>query len=251
MGLQEQRLSEISDLIDKVGFMSTNDIAKTLQVSAMTIRRDLKRLEEQGKLVRIYGGAQSKQQVEFTTNEKLKKNISEKKEIAQYLSDIIVDGSTVYIGAGTTILLAVPLLLKKHLTFVTNSLPAFMELIKGDCRIFLTGGELHRNTDEFLGKKAESIFKGLNLDYAICSTNGINENHVTTSTISEGTMQNVAIDHARQAIIVADHTKVNHSDIITFQSLSRFNYLITDSKLRSADFEKYSNYVNIICRANG
>ncbi|AXX65231.1 DeoR/GlpR transcriptional regulator [Bombilactobacillus bombi] len=246
MGLQEERLSRIHALIDQAGFMSTNEIAKTLQVSSMTIRRDLKKLEDEGKLTRIYGGAQSKKQTEFSTNEKLKRNIIEKKEIAQRLNELIPDNSTVYLGAGTTILLAVPYLSKKKATFVTNSLPAFTELINSDCRIFLTGGELHRNTEEFLGRKAESMFKGLNLDFAICSTNGINNDHVTTSMMSEGNIQNIAFDHADKAVIVADHTKLNHSDIITFQNLSNFDYFVTDSQISLEDQKKYSQYVKII-----
>ncbi|MBA1434109.1 DeoR/GlpR family DNA-binding transcription regulator [Bombilactobacillus bombi] len=246
MGLQEERLSKIHALVDQSGFMSTNDIAKALQVSSMTIRRDLKKLENDGKLTRIYGGAQSNKQIEFSTNEKLKRNITEKKEIAQHLATLIPDNSTVYLGAGTTILLAVPYLSKKKATFVTNSLPAFTELINSDCRIFLTGGELHRNTEEFLGKKAESMFKGLNLDFAICSTNGINNNHVTTSMMSEGNIQNIAFDHAQTSVIVADHTKLNHSDIITFQDLSNFDFFVTDSGINDIDYKKYSHYVKII-----
>ena len=59
LSLQEKRLTEINILLRKTGFMTTVDIAKSLDVSSMTVRRDLKRLEEQGKITRIYGGAQS------------------------------------------------------------------------------------------------------------------------------------------------------------------------------------------------
>ena len=75
LSLQEKRLTEINILLRKTGFMTTVDIAKSLDVSSMTVRRDLKRLEEQGKITRIYGGAQSNYQPESTTNEKLQKNI--------------------------------------------------------------------------------------------------------------------------------------------------------------------------------
>lgn len=246
LSLQEKRLTAINNLLHKTGFMTTVDIAENLQVSSMTVRRDLKRLEELGKITRIYGGAKSNDPTESTTNEKLQKNINEKKEIAELLAGKITDNSTIFLGAGTTLLLAVPLLVKKNLTFVTNSLLAFNEINKSKCRLLLTGGELHRNTEEFLGEKAEYFFEGLNFDYAVCSTNGISNNNVTTSMTPEGTIQNIAIDHAEKAIIVADHTKLNHSDIITFQNLSKFDYLVTDSKIEKNDFKKYSKYTKVI-----
>lgn len=246
MSLQEKRLTAINNLLHKTGFMTTVDIAKNLQVSAMTIRRDLKRLEEIGTVTRIYGGAKSNDQTESTTNEKLQKNIEEKKEIAKLLAEQIANNSTIFLGAGTTLLMAVPLLVQKNLTFVTNSLLAFNEINKSKCRLLLTGGELHRNTEEFLGVKAENIFEGLNFDYAICSTNGISNNNVTTSMIPEGTIQNIAMEHAEKSIIVADHTKLNHSDIITFQDLDKFDFLVTDSKIRKDDVREYSKYTKVI-----
>lgn len=246
MSLQEKRLTEINTLLRKTGFMTTVDIAKSLQVSSMTVRRDLKRLEEQGKITRIYGGAQSNYQNESTTNEKLQKNIAEKKEIAKLLANQIANNSTIFLGAGTTLLMSIPLLVPKNLTFVTNSLPAFNEINKSKCRLLLTGGELHRNTEEFLGEKAENIFDGLNFDYALCSTNGINNNSVTTSTIPEGNIQNIAIEHAEKAFIVADHTKLNHSDIITFRKLDQFDCLFTDQKVTRQDIGKYSKYTKLI-----
>ncbi|NUE97936.1 DeoR/GlpR transcriptional regulator [Lactobacillus melliventris] len=246
LSLQEKRLTEINILLRKTGFMTTVDIAKSLNVSSMTVRRDLKRLEEQGKITRIYGGAQSNSRTESTTNEKLQKNISEKKEIAKLLAKQVTNNSTIFLGAGTTLLMSVPLLLSKNLTFVTNSLPAFNEINKSKCRLFLTGGELHRNTEEFLGEKAENIFEGLNFDYALCSTNGICDNSVTTSTIPEGNIQNIAISHAKMSFIVADHTKLNHSDIITFRDLDKFDLLVTDPKVTPEDVKKYSKYIKII-----
>ncbi|WEV37241.1 DeoR/GlpR family DNA-binding transcription regulator [Lactobacillus sp. ESL0677] len=246
MSLQEKRLTEINNILSKTGFMTTVDIAKNLQVSPMTIRRDLKRLEEQGQITRIYGGAQSNNQTESTTNEKIKKNIVEKKEIAKLLANKITNNSTIFLGAGTTLLMAVPLLIPKNLTFVTNSLPAFNEINKSDCRLLLTGGELHRNTEEFLGEKAENIFNGLNLDYALCSTNGISENRVTTSTIPEGNIQNIAIAHSEKSFVVADHTKLDHSDIITFQKLDKFDCLVTDPEIENEKVKKYSKYIKMI-----
>ncbi|MFT9451842.1 DeoR/GlpR family DNA-binding transcription regulator [Liquorilactobacillus ghanensis] len=176
----------------------------------------------------------------------MKRNVTEKKEIASTLRNFIPDNVTVFLGAGTTLLFAAPFLINKNITFITNSLPAFLELKKNNCHIILTGGELHQNTSEFLGTLAERAFEDLNIDYALCSTNGITKNNVTTSNADEGSIQNVAINHSKKRIIVADHTKFNQSDIITFKKLNEFDFLITDSGINNIDLECYSKYTKII-----
>lgn len=150
-----------------------------------------------------------------------------------------------FLGAGTTLLYAVPYLVKKDLTFVTNSFISFSRLALSDCRVLSTGGELHKNTGEFLGQIAERTFDGLNLDYALCSTNGIKDNNVTTSSEDKGRIQNVAINHANQALIIADHTKLGRSDIITFRNLNTFDGLVTDSEISSNMRKKYSEYTKV------
>ena len=175
----------------------------------------------------------------------MKINVDLKQEIGQKLANIIEDGATVYLGAGTTLLYALPFLIKKKLTFVTNSLISFNRLATSDCRVLSTGGELHKNTGEFLGQIAERTFDGLNLDYALCSTNGIKDNNVTTSSEDEGRIQNVAINHATKALIIADHTKLGRSDMITFRNLNTFDGLVTDSDISPKLKNEYSAYTKV------
>ncbi len=245
---KQDRQDQIVLLLNRTGFMTSNSLAKQIGVTTMTIRRDINELDKKHKLIKTYGGAKplnSAMTIEFSTSQKLKINIELKKEIGQKLADIIEDGSTVFLGAGTTLLYAVPYLVKKDLTFVTNSFISFSRLALSDCRVLSTGGELHKNTGEFLGQIAEKTFDGLNLDYALCSTNGIKDNNVTTSSEDEGRIQNVAINHANQALIIADHTKLGRSDIITFRNLNTFDGLVTDSEISSNMRKKYSEYTKV------
>lgn len=248
MSKKIERWKSIKNLVDKNGYLPTIKIAKTLDVSQMTIRRDLKTLEEKNEIVRTYGGAQSvrKIQTEFTTNEKMKKNVKEKKEIANTLHKFLPDSKTIFIGAGTTLLFAAPLLVDKSFTFITNSLPTFLLLKKHNCHIILTGGELHQNTSEFLGPLAERAFEDLNIDYTLCATNGITKNSVTISNADEGRIQNIAFEHSKVRIIVADHSKFNQSDIMTYQKLSAFDYLVTDSTISNEELEIFSKYTKVV-----
>lgn len=247
MSHKNNRLQEIINLVNQKGYLTTSTIAEHFNVSTMTIRRDLNELSKTNKIKKTYGGAKPFHDIsEFTTDEKLKKNIDEKREIAKNLSNLIPNNASIFLGAGTTLLMATSLLKEKHLTIITNSFPAFVELSKSDSRLFLTGGELHKKTGEFLGEFAELIFSGLNIDFAIGSTNGIADNNVTTNISSEGSIQNAAFKRASKTIITADHTKLGISDVITFRNLSEFDYLVTDSGISNENLNIYSKYTKII-----
>lgn len=248
MTSRNERLKRIKSLVDSTGYIPTMTIAKRLNVSPMTIRRDLSDLHKQKLIIKVYGGAQSitSSVSEFTTDEKMNKNVPEKKEIAKKLSDLIPNGSTIFLGAGTTLLYAVLALKNKNLTFVTNSLPAFSELSKADCHVILSGGELYKNTSEFLGPIAERVFDGINIDLALGSTNGINNDQVTTNNSQEGGIQNMAFQHAEKSVVVADHSKLDKADTFTFRKLSKFDYLVTDSKVSKDLVDKYSQYTKVI-----
>lgn len=245
---RSERLQKIQSLVDSTGYLTTTDIAAKLNVSTMTVRRDLKDLDTQNLVLKVYGGAQSitKPSLEFTTNEKMNNNVSEKKDIALKLAHLIPNGSTIFLGAGTTLFYAVSVLKNKHLTVVTNSLPSFKELASAEERVILCGGELYKKTSEFLGPIAEKALDDLNIDYALGSTNGISGNQVTTHNSLESGIQNKAFQRSKKTVIVADHTKLNHSDTFTFRNLSDFDYLVTDSNVSSDIVAKYSQYTKIL-----
>lgn len=248
MASRSERLKRIKSLVDSTGYIPTSDIAIQLNVSPMTIRRDLNDLNNHKQIIKVYGGAQSvtNSVSEYTTDEKMNKNVLEKKDIAKKLVELIPDNSTIFLGAGTTLLYAVLALKDKGLTFITNSLPAFSELNKVNCHVILSGGELYKNTSEFLGPIAERVFDGINIDIALASTNGIINDQVTTNNSQEGGIQNTAFQHANKTVIVADHTKLDKSDTFTFRKLSEFDYLVTDSNIDKQLLDKYSKYTKII-----
>lgn len=246
---KQERQNKIILLLEKVGFLTTKNLAEQIGVTEVTIRRDLKELDKQKKVQKTYGGAKSTGKlinIEYSTQQKMKLNVEEKKEIGRKIANVIPNNSTIFLGAGTTLLYSIDYLLDKNITFITNSYPAFDRLASSTSRVLSTGGELHKNTGEFLGLLAERTFDGLNIDYALCSTNGISDDKVTTSIDSEGALQNKAILHSTKSIIVADHTKLDKSDIITFRSLTNFDMLITDGGISTEQKRKYSKYIKIL-----
>lgn len=249
--LKKERQEKILDLLNRNDYLSIPEISSSLDVSDMTIRRDINELADKSLLVKIYGGAQKLEKIEqeLSTQEKIDTNVPEKKFIGKVMNSIISDNDTIYIGAGTTMLHALPEIKKANLFVITNSLLAFNYLIYNNntaYRVLLTGGEFSRTTEEFYGEIAEKSFDNLNIDIAFAATNGVFDNNVTTANSIEGSIQRVAFAHSRKKCVVADSSKFNRSDVYTFYSLSEVDYLVTDNKLPDTQFDYYSSYTKII-----
>lgn len=239
-------------ILEKLGDIDTltiAELAQELDVSEMTIRRDVNELADQNKLIRLYGGVQKLniKERELTTEEKMNLHIENKEQIGRVMNTVVNENDVVYLGAGTTILYALPFINKKNLTFITNSLLAFNYLINNTTyRVQLTGGEYLKSTEEFVGEHAERIFSNLNIDIAFAATNGIYNNNITTSTALEGSIQKCAFKHSKRKIVVADSTKFNVSDVYTFYKLSDLDYVITDNKMNESTFKYFDSYGNIL-----
>lgn len=237
----------ILQLLDKDEFLTVNNISNELNVSEMTIRRDLNQLEKESKLIKVHGGAKKGNIRELSTDEKINNYVNEKREIGKTMNALIPDNSVIYLGAGTTIFYALPELKKEKLFIITNSLIAFDYLVKNsNYKIILTGGEFNEVTEEFIGDIAEKSFDNLNIDIAFAATNGVLDDNITTSSSLQGGVQVAAFNKAKIKCIVADHSKLSKSDVYTFYRLSDIDYLITDGKLSAEKENKYKKYTNIV-----
>lgn len=247
--LKRERHTHILDLLEKHTFMTVADIAKELDVSEMTVRRDITELSDTNMLVRLYGGAQriDRKEKELATHEKINLHIEQKEYIGKIMNSLIQDNQVVFVGAGTTILYALPFITKKNLFIVTNSLLAFNYVNqKTDYRILLTGGDFTPITEEFIGEHAERAFDSLNIDIAFAATNGIYNDNITTSNYLEGGVQRAAFKSAKTKVVVADSTKFNVSDVYTFYKISDLDYVITDDKIDAQTLSFYQSFGKVI-----
>lgn len=251
--LKKERQQKILELIQIHDYLSIVEIASRLDVSEMTIRRDVTELAKQKKLTKLYGGAQKLEILdkELSTEEKIQTNVEEKKYIGRIMNNVINDNAIIFLGAGTTILYALPEIQRKNLFIITNSLIAFDYIReKTDYRILLTGGEVSEKTEELIGDVAIRSFDNLNIDIAFIATNGIFDDNVTTAQFDEGAVQSAALKKTKVACVTADSSKLGVSDVYTFEKLSRFDYLITDDKITNEQFDHYSQYTKVLKEVN-
>ncbi|MDR2975996.1 MAG: DeoR/GlpR family DNA-binding transcription regulator [Streptococcaceae bacterium] len=247
--LKNERQKKILDLIQEHIYLTSASIAKTLQVSEMTIRRDITEMANENKLTKLHGGAQKLDMThkELTTDEKFPSHAEQKKYIGKVINSLVEDNATIFVGAGTTIYYVLTELRKENLFVITNSLTAFNYLIENTSyRIILIGGEFYPTTEQFIGDIATKALDTLNIDIAFASTNGILDNNITTSHLSEGAVQNAAFAHSKISCIVADSSKLNVSDVYTLCPLDQMDFLITDDEISDEMFAHYGQYTTIL-----
>ena len=144
--LTEKRHEIILQLLRKKGSITVNEIKDELGISESTIRRDLNTLDEEGRLVKVFGGAVSVNYgfsgKEPTVSQKKEINLETKKSIARYAAALIEPDDFVYIDAGTTTGCMIDYIKEKRATYVTNAVTHARSLATEGFRVILIGGEL-------------------------------------------------------------------------------------------------------------
>lgn len=248
--LKRERLNKIASMVEEKGIINVSELIETLNISDMTARRDLDELERSGKLIRFHGGAQSMSynlDAELSHLEKTTIHVKEKKEIAEYAATLIKDKETVFLGPGTTIEMLASLLLTRDVRVVTNSLPVFKQFSdKGNENCILVGGDYRAKTGCFVGGLANSMMASLKCQAAFFSCNGIFNDQVSTSSVGEGEIQNIAVNNSQQRYLLADEHKFNHSDFYVYYHLYNLDAVVTNSSIPKETVDHYQKYVQIL-----
>lgn len=247
--LKEERIDFILTRLKSNDFIKIKDIANQLDVSTMTIRRDLDELEKDNLILKVHGGARLVSTVNAvkTTTEKIQLEILKKEYIGKVLNSYITENSIIFLPAGTTIYYSLPFIDKHELVIITNSLITFNYLSQNtNYSINLVAGEYIKTTNEFVGSYAESFFKNINIDLAFASTNGIFNDAATTSSSKQVELQREVFKHSRKKYLVADSTKFNKCDMYTSCTLSELDGVITDNEISNELKKYYSKFAKII-----
>ena len=163
--IKAERQDKVRQLLEEQGTVSVKEISDALGVSDMTIRRDLEELASLGEIERVHGGARSAQgrphamlRHEYSHSEKRTKHAEEKLQIARRAVELIEEGSTIFLGTGTTVEQMASMLPAFRLRIVTNSLSVFNLLeAREDCDLCLVGGMYRRRTAAFCGAQRPRI----------------------------------------------------------------------------------------------
>ncbi len=230
------RKSAILREVSARGSCAVADLARRLDVSGETIRRDIKRLASEGLLRRVHGGATLPGSLhEASFRQRMGANAGAKQAIARAAAAHVADGDTLAFDTGTTTAyVARALAGRRDLLVVTNSLDIAGTLTGGDARagnrVYMAGGELQMELGAALGPTAVSFVEQFRVRTAFLSAGAVDAREgLMDYELSEAQFSRALIGCAERVIVVADHTKFGRRGLVRACDLDAIDMLVTDS----------------------
>ncbi|MGB6102634.1 MAG: DeoR/GlpR family DNA-binding transcription regulator [Pusillimonas sp.] len=227
------RQQAIVQLAKERGFVTIDDLSERLNVTTQTIRRDINQLCEQGMLSRFHGGAAFRSSIANLPYETRRDSLAqEKMRIAELVAAEISDNASVFIDIGTTAeAVAARLLGRRNMRIVTNNLNVVESLgSREDFEIIVTGGAVRYADRAIMGEATAAFIRQFHLDYAILGVVAISsEGDVLDFFLEEKPVTQAILGCARNAFVVADHSKFGRDAMVKVAHLSQADALFTDS----------------------
>lgn len=207
------------------------DLATSLGVHEMTVRRDLEALAGQGFLERVHGGARLVTQASEEIAHSLRANqqTEAKIRIAQAALEFVLDGDSLALDASTTSLSLARLLPARRVSAVVTSLDAAETLASGDVPFTLVGGTFHPPARSFVGPLVTAALARLHPDKVFFSAHGFTPKAgFTDAHLPEAEVKERLIDSAGFVVALLDHTKFGRQALSSVVPLHRVDVLVTD-----------------------
>ena len=228
----EERQHRISEYLQKAEFASLEEIAKQVDASVSTIRRDLTLLEASGNVRRTHGGARVvvPRSDEFTFSARDTHQLAEKEAIGRACAELIPPNQSVIVDAGTTVYHVARYLESKAPQIVTNSLPvANLFTSANKLEIVVSGGVIYPRLGVLVGPLAVEAFRKIHADVAIMSAGGVSLEGITNSHGLLIDIQHAMINAAQKVIFCFDHTKFGRQSVLPLCGLESVDIIVTDS----------------------
>ncbi len=238
-----KRHQDILERLQEEKYVEVSDLCKSLNVSAVTIRKDLKILEEKGLLFRTHGGASLDNPYinDRPVNEKEKISVSEKNEIAEAAAQLILENDSIMIASGTTVqALARCIRPKGKLTVITSSLNVTLELIKfKEVEVLQLGGYVRHSSSSVVGNYAAYILDNISCSKLFLSVDGIDlEYGLSTTHLEEAQLNKRMLSAAQKIILLVDSSKFGKKSFAKICDLEQIDEIITDKGISLSLIEK-------------
>ncbi len=242
--LAQVRHARILDVLAEFGAISVSDVAGQLNVSEMTIRRDLAELEKEGKLARTHGGAVRSEQAadpapapsaalpgEPSFQLRAVKNGLAKQAIAAEAEALSAGARTIALDVGTTaLLLARRLQDRQHTKIFTSSVRNAFFLGEGLAEVYLPGGRMRGDEMSISGPSAVAEFGALWFDIAFIGISGLTEQGIYDYSFDDAEMKRVFLARSTRKVVLCDASKFSCMSLVHVADLEQFDVLITDAE---------------------
>ena len=229
-----ERHKYILESLAKNGFIKVNEIAKELEVTPVTIRKDLKHLEEKKLLYRTHGGASPVNPLtsDIDVHEKEKLRKEEKKRIATAAAKLIEENDSIIIASGSTVhTFAEHITPINHLTVVTASLKTSLLLNTiNNIEVIQLGGIVRKNSFSVIGDYTSLFFEQITCSKLFLGVDGIDlEFGITTTDVREADLNKEMMRIAQKCIVLADSSKFRRRGFSKIANIEEVDIIITDA----------------------
>jgi DeoR/GlpR family transcriptional regulator of sugar metabolism len=257
--LAEQRRALILDEVRRRGGVRVNELTRRLNVSDMTVRRDLDALARQGVVEKVHGGAvpvvePSSHEPGFEAKSGLE--LGAKEAIARAAAALVPPGAAIALAGGTTAFaLAQQLLEVPDLTVVTNSVRVADVFQSGQrlaggspgrasATVVITGG-MRTPSETLVGPVADRAIQSLHFDLLFLGVHGISvEAGLSTPNLAEAETNRQFVRSARRVVVIADHTKWGTVGLSSFATLEDVDTLVTDAGIPEVLREEIAEHLS-------
>jgi DeoR family L-fucose operon activator len=240
--LVAERWQKIVQLVNERGSIRVSELSEICQVTEETIRRDLDRLESEGKLVRSHGGAVSvkEAQSEIPFFERETTHADLKQSIAKEAVTHIRENDRILLDASSTAWYMAKILPDVPLTVLTNSIKVALELSqKEKIQVISTGGLLSSRSLSYVGPLAERSLDMYHVDKVFLSSKGVHmQRGISESNELQALIKRKMISIADETYLLADHSKFGLQSLTHVAAWDEIHHLITDGQTAKEDVER-------------
>lgn len=226
-----ERKRYILDALKEKGIINLREVAKELNVSEITIRRDFEKLESEGKLKRVQGGAtiggeqQSDVSAELTMSRKISVHMKEKELVARYVAKTVQEGECVFIDGGTTMIPLAAELVKKNIHIVTYNTLILEKLLNPVAKIFMIGGEYSSSYNMNVGAIAQDMLRQFHFDrsFISCVSANLEQKAAYMADTESLGMKRLAMEQSDHNYLLVDSYKFATNGFLKLCDFSRFD----------------------------
>lgn len=231
-----QRRAELLRMLTDEGYLASADAAERMGVSEMTVRRDLQRLDDEGRVRRVAGGA-TLAGAALPFERRTAVDASYKRLVVEAAAAELDGADTVALDAGTTVAALTPLVRAR--TVVTHSLAVVTALAgRRPDALICAGGEYQSDTRAFAGPIAEAALRSVRTQLAVLSATAVTADGLWGTNSLDAAIKRVLAEQADRVVLVADGAKIGATAALRIMDVARVNVLVTDVRADAAVLDR-------------
>lgn len=224
-----------------------SELSQIYKVSEETIRRDLEKLENDGFVIKSYGGAviNENANVDLPFNIRKKRNVISKQKIAEVISSRIKDGTSIMLDpSSTAVYIAKALKERKNLTLITNSIEILIEMFDTpNVNVLSTGGAMREGSFALVGPQTDKMLKSYHVDVAIVSAKGFDlETGMTDTEELHANNKKTMLHAGREKVLAVDSSKFGKTAFTEIGTLEDISMVVTDAKPDEVWLQAFKEY---------